>query len=1087
MNIAFATKAGRVPYYFHSLAGSLPMMNIKLLNVYQGVIAAFLASDFIKRDRKHDSTEVVYMRSITNADYILGKTVGILLVFAVLNGIVLLVSLAFHLLLSDTPFAWQPYAYYTLLMSIPTLVFMIGASSMMMNLVRSQAIVFVLLLGGCIASLVFIGKHIFYIFDIFAFYQPIMYSDFVGFGNLHDLLAVRGAYFLVGVGLVAFSILLMKRLRQSKVANTVAAGLAVICITAAATLIFTYLNNNYATRDYRTELQTLSKTVAGIPIPTLDRCSITLDHHGKNIDAVAELTIANNNDANLDSLLFTINPGLRVESVTDNSQSVEYYQNKHLLWIKPKTPLAPRMTEKLTVSYSGHIDERACYLDLKDERIEGRYAFWLFSVPKKYAIIEPNFVLLTPEALWYPVCGLTEGAAYPKRGSHDFVNFRLDVAVDHGLVAISQGMQSVDTTSRGVRYRFEPEFPLPQMSLVIGKYDEYSIEVDSTIYSLYVRPGHEFFEPYLGEVADTLPYLIRELKNDYELRIGLDYPYRNLALVEVPIQFYSYNRLWTFSQETVQPQVVFLPELGTTCDGTDFTRMKRISNRRQEKSNQEETPQEIQARYLTSFVKIDLLGVERNWRSLRNDTDNEIEPLFYILPNYISYSVHLTSDRWPVINYALESYVFSRATPPQDTRARMWQGITEAEKANFILKDNSLKDVISGEYDRRIVSAVMKEKGLYLFALLEGSAGSEAFSGALADFIKKNRLSNTPADSFLAAFQALTDYNLVSMIDSWYSDTILPGYDVENVQSYKVIDGERTRTQITFTISNPEPIDGVTKVSFRTRRRGRMFGPRWGGKSQEDDYERMVIVPAKSKKDIGVILDDPPGEMAIETYISINVPSVITKRFGEQELKENTRPFDGEKLIVLDSEPVISLDEYIVDNESAGFAVETSPEENRFRKLLLSLFGQDEDDKELYKGLRFWSPPKSWTATTDNRFYGRFIHSAFYKATGNGSGKVSWTADLDRQGLYDIYCYYPGIEEPHWMRRNREKTDKGEKTFLVYHDDGVDEVMLNLNTAEDGWNYLGTYHFSSGINKVELIDKGTGSIVIADAVKWIMK
>ncbi|MCK4656372.1 MAG: xanthan lyase, partial [candidate division Zixibacteria bacterium] len=85
MNIAFATKVGQAPYFFYSLAGSLPMMNIKLLTVYQGIIAAFLASDFIKRDRSHDSTEVIFMRPMSNADYVLGKTTGILFVFAILN------------------------------------------------------------------------------------------------------------------------------------------------------------------------------------------------------------------------------------------------------------------------------------------------------------------------------------------------------------------------------------------------------------------------------------------------------------------------------------------------------------------------------------------------------------------------------------------------------------------------------------------------------------------------------------------------------------------------------------------------------------------------------------------------------------------------------------------------------------------------------------------------------------------------------------------------------------------------------------------------------------------------------------------
>ena len=44
-----------------------------LLNTGQAVIAIFLASDFLKRDKKLDTSEVFYVRPLSNAEYVIGK------------------------------------------------------------------------------------------------------------------------------------------------------------------------------------------------------------------------------------------------------------------------------------------------------------------------------------------------------------------------------------------------------------------------------------------------------------------------------------------------------------------------------------------------------------------------------------------------------------------------------------------------------------------------------------------------------------------------------------------------------------------------------------------------------------------------------------------------------------------------------------------------------------------------------------------------------------------------------------------------------------------------------------------------------
>ncbi len=76
-----------------ALPSSIPYVNLLFLNVVQAIIAIFLASDFLKRDKKLDTTEVIYMRPMSNGEYVIGKTLGNLGVFIALNIIILLIAL----------------------------------------------------------------------------------------------------------------------------------------------------------------------------------------------------------------------------------------------------------------------------------------------------------------------------------------------------------------------------------------------------------------------------------------------------------------------------------------------------------------------------------------------------------------------------------------------------------------------------------------------------------------------------------------------------------------------------------------------------------------------------------------------------------------------------------------------------------------------------------------------------------------------------------------------------------------------------------------------------------------------------------
>ena len=101
---------------------------------------------------------MIYARSMTNSEYILGKSIGIVMVFVILNIIMLLLGTGFSFLSNESSKSIWVLLYYPLLISIPTLVYILGLAFFMMILLKNQAITFIVLLGY-IALTIFLSQY----------------------------------------------------------------------------------------------------------------------------------------------------------------------------------------------------------------------------------------------------------------------------------------------------------------------------------------------------------------------------------------------------------------------------------------------------------------------------------------------------------------------------------------------------------------------------------------------------------------------------------------------------------------------------------------------------------------------------------------------------------------------------------------------------------------------------------------------------------------------------------------------------------------------------------------------------------------
>ncbi len=110
--------------------------------------------------------------------------------------------MAFNLTVGEVD--WIAYLLYFLLISVPTLVFIIGLSIFLMLVLKNQALTFVILLGYIGLTVFYIEDKFYYLFDYMAYSLPLVKSTIVGFSNWEVILNAPGYLFSRRPGICLF-------------------------------------------------------------------------------------------------------------------------------------------------------------------------------------------------------------------------------------------------------------------------------------------------------------------------------------------------------------------------------------------------------------------------------------------------------------------------------------------------------------------------------------------------------------------------------------------------------------------------------------------------------------------------------------------------------------------------------------------------------------------------------------------------------------------------------------------------------------------------------------------------------------------
>lgn len=1050
-----------------SIPSNIPYFILLFLNTGQAVIAIFLASDFLKRDKKLDTSEVFYVRPLSNAEYVIGKIWGNLRVFFILNLLIMAITVVFNLTAGEVD--WMAYLLYFLLICVPTLIFIIGLSIFLMLVVKNQALTFVLLLGYIGLTIFYISDKYYYLFDYMAYNLPLMKSTIVGFSNWEIILNHRSIYLFAGLACIFFTIYLFRRLPNSRRSNYPWLFLSLCSILFSITCGYRHVHSILHESDIRAMYTQINNKYVSSPKMAIEQYHLSVTQHSDYFSA--EVTMKG---VALDSssvFTFCLNPGLTVQAARSCDQALGMKRDSQILLVDFKKNMAKGDSLSLTLTYEGKIDNSFCYLDIPPEVLQKSNTKMLFNIDKQYSFQTKDYLLFTPETCWYPRSGTSYSDKNPDWQQTYFSKYYLKVKPLPGLIPLSQGEVRSDST--GV-YSFAGEFPSQTITLIIGDYQQKSIVSDSTAFSVWHLKGHDYFVAALDSIQDTIPGLIRNVRGEMERTYKLEYPFKRLSLVEVPIQFTGYSRTWSQAQETVQPEMILFAEKGAVSEELNIKRRVKDFIRWSRYDGPEISIKEGQMRAFTNILWIFLrTESDYNFSSGGRGKENlkaEVNP-YFIFPQLYNFRYNIFSPEWSVANRVIELYLQQKVS--DGGWERQYNGISNDEKANLLLEKHVFKQLLADVKLREIQDNIIALEAERVFTRAEMKIGITAFRDSLYAILKRNTFRNIKFENMLDTLGKRTQTDLLSALAEWKKPTPLPFYSIGTPDVTKVIQpGGKEVFVVKITMSNNSNHNGV--VSINIRKNGW-----WNDKLPDPRRKKKVEIPAHMNKQLVSVWDEAPIDVEVNTMTSGNLPNIINLSVTNIKEERKELGMEPDKVYLL---PETSLDtpgELIVDNEdSTLFILSTPPVVGLLQKWLDKV----EVTSFKYSGVPSWRPPFQWVATTNARYYGKYIRSACVIKSGDGSQTATWEVPIKEEGQYDVYYHVFKDDELRW-----NENVQAEYHFKVMYDKESEDAYIDLRKSNDGWEQLGTYFFSPGTARIVLTNECKLRSVTADAVKVVKR
>ena len=660
---------------------------------------------------------------------------------------------------------------------------------------------------------------------------------------------------------------------------------------------------------------------------------------------------------------------------------------------------------------------------------------------------------------------------------------------------------------------YETDFPTPSITLIIGDYEYKGINVDGTHFNIWHLKGHDYFTAAFDSIIDTIPSQIRERRRYTETQYSLDYSFKRFSLVEVPVQLFSYVRTWTQAQEKMQPEMILYPEKGCLFNESDVKRRVYNEKRWAKRNGQDITDNEAALRVFNNFMW-SFLRTESdiNWSQDRGAVSITAKPNpYFLFPQLYNFRYNIFSSEWPIANRLIELYLQDKTD--NNNWMRQMNGISNNEKANLLIEQYAFKDLLADVEQRDLLDNVISLKINDLFAPGERNIGYKEYRDSLRNVLKRNIFKNMRFESLLDTMGRIAGEDFITPLEKWNYKAQLPVYLVGAPEVIRITNRDKEVYVVKFQVTNDSDNDGIINIEISTTGGNMSFGGRGGGgfggggvgragfgmrggastEIYDPRAKRKVSLAARETKSFVSVWDEAPRSIAINTLVSANLPNIINLPVNNI-IRERNKSIDEEGDFIVSNASYTIPGEVIVDNEDSTLFSLSKPDIVGLLPQWLEGVG---DNSFRYSGVTNWRPPLQWTLTTNDKYFGTHIRSAYVVKNGNGSQTATWKIPVPAAGSYDLYYF---VVKPDDFRGGGRGPGGGgpgggggrgpgnaEYRFKVIYDDEVEKAYINMRRSDDGWSLLGSYYFEKDTVRVVLSNDCELRSVTADAVKIVRK
>lgn len=1027
-------------------------MPFYIYSFLQTLVIGFIVGDFRAADERAHIYEVVAARPISTAELVTGKFLGVVGALVTLSLGIMLLTLAIQaakVSITGEALSLWPYLSYLLLMNIPALIYMSALTFFLGAVFRRQTAVALLVIAYALGVLFFLGHKYDGIYDFGAFYAPIYYSDILGVGNIDRVLALRGLYLLLAMGLFGLSIDRYPRLPQSLGWQWFGRGLVMLGFVGAGLTywqIEAHGERAFMSRQALLDTQEKYASNLAAQVTHYDLSITLMDDSPLRVQGNVQLI--NSHLAPLDTLVLSLNAGLKVVALKLDGQVVSWTREGTVLLIQPNMPVAQKQEILLSILYEGDVSDNAFDLqrELGEPRLKRRYG--PINKGSMTTWITKNSVFLPSRSRWYPVTGVDYGHQSGRPESFATTNLKLNFR--KGLEVITQGVPTkTDTLDKQITQEWISEKPVSQLSLNAGLYVKVETKIHNIDCAFYVHPSHQkhihFFKDAKDEVVEALEQMIDAMEQES----GLYYPYSRLSVVEAPLQIQWYFEGWEETGGLTFPGVLMVEE-----DTLFRLRLQRDFDQQQKRNRGNREPKQIKR---DLFVRA-VMGTFFTTGGRGGGTESGVfrSPVVQLW----SFNKSFSGDHYALVKQGmplflqqdlgsnLQTALYSTGgqggrrrggfrRPSSGTSSTAWDTLVAK------MQQRSFAELDPKE-EAKLYRQVVDAKGPAMFKMLKAYMGDNAFLDLVEDIEKEYTYEDIDFESFEKAAvgdttQNDSNRNLKKLMRDWLYSTDVPGYTLTRVVANKVDDGfGMVVYQLVVRIRNGEPGRGFVQIT---------------GMGRGDEAVKGIEIEGGQELEVGMVMWEQPFRVMVEPFFARNrrplmspvrVPDQVMTGFPESYIKDVT---DSEETFI----------ELIVDNDDDGFEMPV----RRVRKYLRP---------ELKGG--------NWRERTMPMSFGRYETNYRYKGPGDGAQPAVWSTPIPKTGEYDVAYYFL---DPNMARRMRVG-----KTFslLVFHGEVIDTLSFERDQMKAGWNHLGRYKFKEGdVGVVELPDLSSGRLY-ADAIRW---